>query len=359
MKSNRSKLFSILSLLLIFTLVLAACGADEPEATIITQDDVIVAEGAPVEGAVTPITEDVVVQEPATPTVESAVVQEQVVTPAAPATEAQPQVTPAPPIGTQTEQAMAVEEVVVKVSTLLDFNVRNVQGEDLGVVSDLVVDTNTGQIPYAILGSSGFLGFGGENVLVPFSAFSLSQTGTELLLPFASADQIQNAPAVGDDWPTWGDAAWGDQGAAAWGQTEYGQGLPAVGQSTNAVRASNLIGYGVGAHGEVGAGSIVDLLVDLQTNRAKWLVVDYAGTTATTGAVTAVDYANHLVLVPFGAMDWANLGQEIAFSSTIDPAALSGAPLVEREEFEQAEFLNPNFDTEVVSYWEGYGYQFQ
>ncbi|MBX2998224.1 MAG: PRC-barrel domain-containing protein [Caldilineaceae bacterium] len=355
MKSVQSKLFSIL---IIFTLVMAACGADEPEATVITQDDVIVAEGAP-EGAVTPLTEDVVVQEQATPTAEGAVIQEQVVTPAAPAAEAQPQVTPAPATDPGGEPAVAVEEVMLKASTLLDFNVSNLQGEDLGVVSDLVIDTNTGLIPYAILSSSGFLGFGGENVLVPFSAFSLSQTGTELLLPFASADQIQNAPTVGDDWPTWGDAAWGDQGAAAWGQTEFGQGLPAVGQSTNALRVSNLMGYGVGAHGELGNGSIMDLLVDLQTNRAKWLVVDYAGAATTTGAVTSVDYANHLVLVPFGAMDWPNLGQEIGLSPTIDPAALAGAPLVERVELEQAEFLNPNFDTEVVSYWEGYGHQFQ
>jgi sporulation protein YlmC with PRC-barrel domain len=349
MKSIRSKLFSLLSLLLIFTLVLAACGADEPEATTITQDDVVVDEGTPVEGVVTPLTEDVVVQEQATPTAESAAIQEQVVTPAAPAT--------ATDVGA--EQAIAVEEVIMKASTLLDFNVSNVQGEDLGTVSDLVVDTNTGQIPYAILSSSGFLGFGGENVLVPFSAFSLSQTGAELLLPFASADQIQNAPAVGDDWPTWGDAAWADQGAAAWGQTEFGQGVPGMGQSANALRLSNLMGYGVSGHGEVSNGSIADLLVDLQTHRARWLVVDYAGVAATTGAVTTVDYANHLVLVPFGAMDWPDLGQEIAFSPNIDPAALAGAPLVERAEFEQAEFLNPNFDTEVVSYWEGYGYQFQ
>jgi sporulation protein YlmC with PRC-barrel domain len=306
---------------------------------------------------VTPLAEDVVVQEQATPT--AAVIQEQVVTPDAPAAEAQRQVTPAPGTDAGAAQAVAVEEVIVKASTLLDFNVSNVQGEDLGTVSDLVVDTNTGQIPYAILGSSGFLGFGGENVLVPFSAFSLSQTGTELLLPFASADQIQNAPAVGDDWPTWGDAAWGDQGAAAWGQTEYGQGLPAVGQSASVLRLSNLMGYGVSAHGAVGNGSIMDLLVDLQTNRARWLVVDYADTAATTGAAAIVDYANHLVLVPFGAMDWPTLGQEIAFSPNIDPAALAGAPLVERAEFEQAEFLNPTFDTEVVSYWEGYGYQFQ
>lgn len=358
MKSIQSKRFPILSLLIIFALLLAACGADEPEATTITQDDVIVTEGTPVEDAVTPITEDVVVQEQATPT--AAVIQEQAVTPAAPAAEAQPQVTPAAPAtGAQAEQVMAVEEVMMKASTLLDFNVSNVQGEDLGVISDLVVDTSTGQIPYAILGSSGFLGFGGENVLIPFSAFALSQTGNELLLPFASADQIQNAPAVGDDWPTWGDAAWGDQGAVAWGETEFGQGLPAVGQSANAVRLSNLIGYGVSAHGEVGNGSIVDLLVDLQTDRAKWLVVDYAGTAASTGVTTTVDYANHLVLAPFGAMDWLTLGQEIAFSPNIDPAALAGAPLVERAEFEQAEFLNLNFDTEVVSYWEGYGYQFR
>jgi sporulation protein YlmC with PRC-barrel domain len=348
------KRFLLVSLLLVFVFVLVACDNDEPE-TIISENDVAVVEGTVIDDTVTPITEDVVVQEQATPTVESAAVQEQVVTPAAPAATSEIQATPTSATDDQGAQMVAVEEVMMKASTLLQFSVNNGQGEALGTVSDLAVDTTTGQIPYAILTSSGFLGFGGEDVLIPFSAFALSQTGNEMLLPFASAEQMQNAPTVGPDWPTWGDSAWGDRGATAWGETEFGQGLPAIGESANALRISNLIGYGIGVHGEVGPGSIVDLLVDLQTNRAKWLVVDYAGTPAATN----VDYANHLVLVPFSAMDWSILGQELLVSANIDPAAFVGAPLVARNEFEQAEFLDPSFDTEVVNYWQGYGIQFQ
>jgi sporulation protein YlmC with PRC-barrel domain len=357
------KRYFLFSLLLVFSLTLSACN-DEPEETIITGDDIII-ESRPgetdiVEGAVTPITEDVVVQgTPAaeiTPTAETTPVQELVVTPVAPATGAEIQVTATPSTG---EQAAADQAVMVKAATLLELEVDNVQGQDLGDLSDLVVDASTGQIPYAILNSSGFLGFGGEDLLIPFSAFALSQTGNELLLPFVSPDQIENAPTVSADWPTWGDMAWADRGATFWGQTEFGQAVPGAGHSASALRISNLMGYSIGAYGQMGAGSIVNILVDLESNQAKWLVVDYADAAVATGAETGIDYAAHLVLIPFDAMDWQNLGQEIFFDPNIDAAAFAGAPLVLRDEFEQAEFLNPNFDAEVVSYWEGYGVQFE
>lgn len=348
MNRVHTKLLLILSLL-VAVMLLVACGDDEPEDTILTGEDVIVVEGVDTEG----------VEDAEIATEEDAVVEDLVVTPDVPATPTDLAITPTPSTAFQAGQAVTAQAVTAKASTLLGMDVENVQGEGLGELTDLVVDTGTGQIPYALLTSSGFLGFSGEDLLIPFTAFALSQAGNELILPFVSADQIENAPTVSADWPTWGDPAWADRGAAVWGATEFGEGLPAAGQSASALRLSALIGYGIGAYGDLGAGSIVDILVDLQANGAKWLVVDYAGAAASAGAASTVDYNTHLVLIPFAAMDWQNLGQEIFFNPNIDATAFAGAPLILRDEFEQAGFLNPNFDAEVVSYWQGYGVQFE
>ncbi len=58
-------------------------------------------------------------------------------------------------------------------SELKNINVRNAAGENLGDISDLVIDVS-GKPAHAILGVGGFLGLGEKYVAVPFDALTFT-----------------------------------------------------------------------------------------------------------------------------------------------------------------------------------------
>jgi sporulation protein YlmC with PRC-barrel domain len=49
--------------------------------------------------------------------------------------------------------------------------VKNMEGEDLGTVKDFVWDSK-GRISFAVVSHGGFLGFGGKEVAIPYSALT-------------------------------------------------------------------------------------------------------------------------------------------------------------------------------------------
>ena len=61
-----------------------------------------------------------------------------------------------------------------KADEVIGRSVRGSGGEDLGQISDLVVETQSGQIHYAIVSSGGVLGIGGTRRAVPFKALQPS-----------------------------------------------------------------------------------------------------------------------------------------------------------------------------------------
>ncbi len=65
----------------------------------------------------------------------------------------------------------------VRVSELIGMDVRNARGENLGDVSDVVIDTENGRVSYVVVGIGGFLGIGEKLSSYPMSAFKVSQAG--------------------------------------------------------------------------------------------------------------------------------------------------------------------------------------
>lgn len=81
-------------------------------------------------------------------------------------------------------------------------DVRNLQDENLGSVSDLVLDPATGELTYVVVARGGFLGFGEDYVAVPWERFSATPGLNTLVLDMDAAT-LQNAPAIDPD--TFGD----------------------------------------------------------------------------------------------------------------------------------------------------------
>ena len=93
-------------------------------------------------------------------------------------------------------------------SSLTGTSVRNAAGEDLGKIEDLMVNTASGQVDYAVVSFGGFLGIGDKLFAVPLQAFEVDTNDEELVLN-ESKERLEGAPGFDkDDWPDHADPAW-------------------------------------------------------------------------------------------------------------------------------------------------------
>ncbi len=93
----------------------------------------------------------------------------------------------------------ASNSTVLNKSKAFDFNkivgepVKNQQGEKLGEIRDLVIDSE-GHVPLAILSHGGFWGIDKKLAAVPFSALNLGQMGKEFVLN-STKENLDSAPS--------------------------------------------------------------------------------------------------------------------------------------------------------------------
>ena len=81
---------------------------------------------------------------------------------------------------------------IYEIKQLLNYSVRNHQGEYLGRMQDFVVDPS-GRILFAVVSKPGFLGIRGEPVAVPFESFAFGNEKNELVLR-VSREKFASAP---------------------------------------------------------------------------------------------------------------------------------------------------------------------
>lgn len=87
-------------------------------------------------------------------------------------------------------------------TTLTGTDVVNGRGDNLGNLKDLMINTRSGKIEYAVLSFGGFLGMGDKLFAVPWQAFGLDKADEELVLD-VDKETLENSPGFDkDDWPT-------------------------------------------------------------------------------------------------------------------------------------------------------------
>ena len=90
-----------------------------------------------------------------------------------------------------------------KATNIIGMKVVNRQNEDLGKITDLVVDLESGKVAYAVLsaGRGGFFGGGGKMVAVPISALTPRQGEAGFVID-ADRQRLDEAQGFSDrDWP--------------------------------------------------------------------------------------------------------------------------------------------------------------
>ncbi|MEZ4733957.1 MAG: PRC-barrel domain-containing protein [Caldilineaceae bacterium] len=234
------------------------------------------------------------------------------------------------------------EGYLVRASTLLDYNVSNLNGDNIGEIEDMLIDVETGNILFATLEYGGFLDIGDSEVAVPMSAFNWGSEN-ELILNVAE-DQLEALPDVGADWPNVTDATWNDEIVNFWENEGINTGFASADTQT-VMYASNLIGYSLSDVGFGAEGSVYDILVNPSQSNAPYAIVDYGGL-----------FDSNLAAIPFSAFDVGVADGGFSFTPNIGLDTLQGAPVIERNSFDQTGLYDADFDSEINTYWEDAGY---
>lgn len=100
---------------------------------------------------------------------------------------------------------------VMAAATLDGNKVVTSDGEDVGKISDIMLDVRGGRIAYAVLSEGGFLGMGSTLHAIPWSALTLD-TAEKCFRVDITAQQIKDDPGFDKDhWPAMADPVWGEQ----------------------------------------------------------------------------------------------------------------------------------------------------
>ena len=122
----------------------------------------------------------------------------------------------------QGEPAVRVDKKEIKkaipfchrASEVVGAEVKNLKGDKLGKVEELVLDPTSGTIEYAVISFGGFLGMGDKFFAVPFTLLKAPEVpeGNKLAYFTYDVDKAKMEKAPGFDknnWPNMADHRWG------------------------------------------------------------------------------------------------------------------------------------------------------
>ena len=155
----------------------------------------------------------------------------------------------------------------VPVSRLQDMKVVSAQGEDIGEVSDVVLNLADQRVHAVVVQSGGWFGIGGNNYAFPMSDFSRGKQRDQLVLNVDKQKLEDKQGFSKSQWPGMDDQYWTQGGSsAAAGASQGGQ--------LNLVRASELEGQQVQDKSGKDVGEVKDVVVGLNDGQMRNLIVD-------------------------------------------------------------------------------------
>lgn len=97
---------------------------------------------------------------------------------------------------------------IVRAKDVIDVDVKNTEGKDLGEIKDIVLDKISGQVRYIVLSFGGLLGLGDKLFALPWNAIHYDAE-EECFILNIDKDRLKNAPGFDDDnWPDMADRQW-------------------------------------------------------------------------------------------------------------------------------------------------------
>jgi sporulation protein YlmC with PRC-barrel domain len=110
---------------------------------------------------------------------------------------------------------------VMAAATLNGDDVVNAEGENLGEITDIMLDVEGGRIAYAVLSFGGFLGMGDKLYAVPWQALELDTDNKRFILNI-DKDRLKQAPGFDKNhWPSMADPQFATQIYSFYGSEPY------------------------------------------------------------------------------------------------------------------------------------------
>lgn len=98
--------------------------------------------------------------------------------------------------------------MMLSATSLIGDEVKNASGENLGEIIDLMIDTDSGDVKYAVLTYGGFLGMGNKLFAVPLEILTVHPRDKYFVMT-VSKEKLKNAPGFDkDNWPNTADEIW-------------------------------------------------------------------------------------------------------------------------------------------------------
>lgn len=95
-------------------------------------------------------------------------------------------------------------------NTLIGDHVHNLKDEHLGDVKEIMLDTRTGRVAYAVLSFGGVFSIGEKLFAVPWAALKLDTVNKRFVINVEKA-RFENAPGFNSDcWPNMADQSWAE-----------------------------------------------------------------------------------------------------------------------------------------------------
>jgi sporulation protein YlmC with PRC-barrel domain len=110
---------------------------------------------------------------------------------------------------------------VMAADTLQGDEVRNAADENLGEITDIMIDVPTGRVAYAVMSVGGVLGMGSKLFAIPWSALQLD-TEKKCFRMNVPKERFEHAPGFDKDhWPTMADQQWAEDVHSFYGARPY------------------------------------------------------------------------------------------------------------------------------------------
>jgi len=255
------------------------------------------------------------------------------------------------------DQAGAKVEVaqIFRSADVMSLDVRNHQGKDIGSMTDLVVELNTGEIRYAALSFGGFAGFNDKLFAVPWKAikFKFDEDDRYLVVDMTE-EKLERAHGFNEDkWPNVADPNWAKQvdedfaGSADKEEAEAPQEKPGnktVGDKVvyDAVyRVSSLKGLEVRNSKNQDLGQIEELAFDLRKGKVAYAAMSHGG---------VLGVGDKLFAVPFGAFTLKHETDEKFLVLNVSQEKFENAPGFDQEHWPNA--ADPQWRAELDNYYE-------
>ena len=164
-----------------------------------------------------------------------------------------------------TKTGNTVQEM--RASDLIGKNVTNRNGEGLGEIKDLVVDTTNGRVQYAVIAMGGFLGLGDKLYAYPLERFERTTERGKLVLNVDKA-KMKSAPGFEDkSWPNFGTATYR-------GEVDKFYGTKSA-STARFARATQILKGDVKDRSKNDIGDIEDMVVSVPTGQVRYVVLEF------------------------------------------------------------------------------------